>query len=61
LKWGLVARNVATLGDPPRIPRPRVHALTPDEARTLLEAVRGERFEAAMFWPSHWECDAGRS
>jgi integrase len=46
LKWGLVARNVATLVDPPRIPRPKVHALGPDEARRLLEAARGERFEA---------------
>jgi integrase len=46
LKWGLVARNVASLVDPPRIPRPKNHALTGDEARRLLEAARGERFEA---------------
>jgi integrase len=48
LKWGMVARNVATLIDPPRIPRPKTHAINADGARKLLEAARGERFEAIL-------------
>jgi integrase len=48
LKWGMVARNVATLIDPPRIPRPKTHAIDADGARKLLEAARGERFEAIL-------------
>jgi len=48
LKWGMVARNVATLIDPPRIPRPQTHVIDIDGARKLLEAARGERFEAIL-------------
>lgn len=48
LKWGMVARNVATLIDPPRIPRPQTHAIDVDGARKLLETARGERFEAIL-------------
>ena len=48
LKWGMVARNVATLIDPPRIPRPKTHAIDAEGARKLLEAARGERFEAIL-------------
>jgi integrase len=48
LKWGMVARNVATLIDPPRIPRPQTHAIDVDGARKLLEVARGERFEAIL-------------
>lgn len=47
LKWGLVARNVAALVDPPRIPRPKARVLDADQARRLLEAARDGRFEAA--------------
>jgi len=46
LRWGLVARNVATLVDAPRIERPPVRVLSADEARQLLDAAKGERFEA---------------
>ncbi len=46
MKWGLVARNVATLVDPPRSRRSEVRPLTPDQARLFLEAVRGDRLEA---------------
>jgi integrase len=45
LKWGLVARNVATLVDPPRVPRPKVHTLSAREARKLLDTAKGSRFE----------------
>lgn len=45
-RWGVVARNVAKLTDPPRVPRRRVQPLSPDQARTFLEAIRGDRLEA---------------
>ncbi len=46
LKWGLVARNVATLFDPPRSVRHENRPLTADEARRFLAAARGDRLEA---------------
>lgn len=46
LKWGMVARNVATLVDPPRVVQPEIQPLDPDQARQFLEAVRGDRLEA---------------
>jgi integrase len=47
VKDGLLPRNVATVVDPPRVPRPDIHFLTPEQARAFLEAVKGSRFEAA--------------
>jgi integrase len=49
LRWGLVGRNVAALVDTPKAEKPQIHALSPDEARRLLNAVRGERLEA-LYW-----------
>ncbi|MGI8422981.1 MAG: tyrosine-type recombinase/integrase [Chloroflexota bacterium] len=46
LKWDLVGRNVATLVDPPRSQKTEVQPLTPDQARTFLAAVKGDRLEA---------------
>jgi integrase len=46
LRWGLVARNVATLADAPRIERPAVRVLSAAEGNRLLDAAQGERFEA---------------
>jgi integrase len=46
MKWGLVTRNVATLAEPPRVPHHEMRFLTPDQARGLLAASRGERLEA---------------
>lgn len=46
LKWGLVVRNAATLVDAPRIRRPDIAAMTPEQARSLLAAVHGDRLEA---------------
>jgi integrase len=46
VRWGLVARNAAALVDPPRVERPRVQPLNPDEARDFLAAVRENRLEA---------------
>lgn len=46
LKWGLVARNVATLVEPPKTQRHDIAFLSPDQARRFLDAVRGDRLEA---------------
>ncbi|MHB8619646.1 MAG: site-specific integrase [Chloroflexota bacterium] len=46
-KWNLVARNVAGLVDPPRVPeRDDVEGLSPGQAKKLLDAVKGDRLEA---------------
>lgn len=46
VKWGLVPRNVATLTDPPRVPRTEIEPFSPEQALRLLEAIRGDRLEA---------------
>ncbi len=46
LKWGLVARNVATLVDPPTVEQFKIRPLNPTQAGQLLEAARGDRLEA---------------
>ncbi len=46
LRWGLVQRNVASLVTPPRDRKQEVQPLSPDEARDLLDAVKGDRLEA---------------
>jgi integrase len=46
LRWGLVARNAAALADAPRIEHSPVRVLSVDEARRLIAAIQGERFEA---------------
>jgi integrase len=45
-RWGLVSRNVAKLVEPPRVPRHEIRPLTADQARTFLDAIRGDRLEA---------------
>jgi integrase len=42
----LVGRNVANLARPPRIPRREVRPLSPEEARSFLCAIAGDRLEA---------------
>jgi integrase len=42
----MVARNVAVLVSPPRVPRYEISPLSPAQARALLEAATGERFDA---------------
>jgi integrase len=49
LKWSLVARNVAALADPPRVPERELTPLSPAEARQLLSAVREDRLEALFY------------
>jgi integrase len=46
LKWGLVNRNVATLVDPPSVPRGEMQSLTLEQAKHFLDTVRGDRQEA---------------
>jgi integrase len=46
MRWDLVARNVAKLVDAPRQQRREMTALTPEQARILLDAAKGERLEA---------------
>lgn len=46
VKWNLIGRNPAVLADPPRVEKHRITPLTPDQARTLLAAARGDRLEA---------------
>ncbi len=45
-KWGIVARNVATLTDGPKQRNVEGRALTVDQARALLAAAAGDRLEA---------------
>jgi integrase len=46
VRWGLEPRNITEAVTSPRPTTKEIHSLTPMEARTLLEAVKGERFEA---------------
>lgn len=46
VRWGHVARNVAELADPPRVPEFEARFLTVTEARAFLAAARGDRLEA---------------
>lgn len=46
LKWGLVARNVATLVDPPKSEHHDYVFMSPEQARAFLNAVKGDRLEA---------------
>lgn len=45
-KWQLVPRNVAKLVDSPRVQRFEVQPLTPEQARILIDAAKGDRLEA---------------
>lgn len=46
VKWGMIARNPVQLVDPPGVQRPEMQPLDQEQARTLLEALRGNRLEA---------------
>ncbi len=49
VRWNLVARNVASLVDAPRVERREVRTLTPDEARAFLKAAADDRLES-LYW-----------
>jgi integrase len=53
LRWGLVPRNVSEDVDPPRVRREEIKALSPDQARTLLETARDDRLEALYVLAVH--------
>ena len=46
VRWRMVHYNAAAMVSPPRAIRAEVKVLTPDEARQLLDAARGDRLEA---------------
>lgn len=46
LRFGLVQRNVADLVKAPPMGKRPMHVYTPEQARTFLEATRGDRLEA---------------
>jgi integrase len=43
---GLAPRNVAALVDPPRVAKPQMQTFSPEQARTFLNAIAGDKFEA---------------
>ncbi|MHB8992040.1 MAG: tyrosine-type recombinase/integrase [Chloroflexota bacterium] len=46
MRWGVVLRNVAQLVDSPRRARIEMTALSPEDARALLDVAKGNRLEA---------------
>ena len=46
VRWELIQRNPAAFVDAPRLEQYEIQPLTPDEARTFLAAMKGERLEA---------------
>ncbi len=46
VRWGAVPRNVATLARAPKQVRREGRTLTPEQARTLLDTLKGHRNEA---------------
>lgn len=51
MRWGLVARNVATLVTLPHIPQVEITPLDPQQARIFLEALAHERLQALFLVP----------
>lgn len=46
MKRGYVVRNAARLVDPPRVSSDEPEALTPEQAKRIMAAVKGDRLEA---------------
>ena len=46
VRWGLCARNVVELVDPPRAEHREMKTLEPDQVRALFDAAAGERLSA---------------
>lgn len=44
MQWGIVARNVATMVDAPRVKAQEIEVLTPAQVQTVLAALRGKPF-----------------
>jgi integrase len=45
-RWGITARNVAALVDPPKVPHHEMQTLDAAQARRFLDACHGDRLEA---------------
>jgi integrase len=48
VKWNLVVKNVCDLVRPPAVQRQEMQALTPEQARKLIKAVREDKLEAFL-------------
>jgi integrase len=46
VRLGVIQRNIVDLAQAPRINQSKMRVLSPDDARSLLEASAGDRFEA---------------
>lgn len=46
MRWRMVGRNAAALTDPPRVPHREVHPFSPEQARSFLDSLQGDRLEA---------------
>ena len=46
LHWGLVARNVCDAVSPPKVQHEEMKVLTPEQARSLLDAAEGDPLQA---------------
>ncbi len=53
LKWNMIPRNAADAVKAPRPAPEEMHPLSPDEARKLIEAARGEPLEALYVLAVH--------
>jgi integrase len=53
LKWNMIPRNVADAVKAPRPDPKEMHPLSPDEARKLIEATRGDKLEALYILAVH--------
>ncbi len=48
VRWNCVARNVVGLVDPPKVERREIRALSPEQVRTLLTTLKGDRWETLV-------------
>jgi integrase len=46
VRWGVVARNVASLLDPPRVAHREIEILSPTQVRSVLDALQGKPLHA---------------
>lgn len=46
VRWRWLPHNVVTFTDPPRVTKPRIDPLTPEQAQLFLAGIKGHRLEA---------------
>lgn len=46
VKWGMIAKNVSDLVEPPRVPRTEMRPLSPEEVQKFLSEAKGNRYYA---------------